>query len=260
MAENIEKANDLVGEDLVFLMKRNRDFLVNRYHKDQVIVVDNLEDVPDMQFIDQDWTTEHYAELGRKIVAKNLADSLKQRYPQHYSAPEWANTLSDEVAAFREATSTPFEKADLNIVHFSNDMEKDYGWHGINTKTNEKAFSGKFSSKAFSGSPYTITFEHPLNQVPDSLRNGVKVSCFYYQTSKNKNAKMVIELRGEDVPLIWNGQNIEFKTEAINEWDKISINQSFNEIDLNKYNILKAYILNEEKDPIYSDDWKITFY
>lgn len=81
LAENVEKANELLGEEILFLMKANRDLLVQRYQDKGVIVVDNLEAVPDLSFTDQDWTTEHYDEKGRHIVAKNVADSLRKLYP-----------------------------------------------------------------------------------------------------------------------------------------------------------------------------------
>ncbi|RPH32516.1 MAG: hypothetical protein EHM93_09165 [Bacteroidales bacterium] len=84
MAENTEKAQELIGDELIFLIKQNRDLLVKRYHRNGVLVVDNLECVPNNQYTDTTWTTEHYAERGRKIVARNVADSLKRFYPNHF--------------------------------------------------------------------------------------------------------------------------------------------------------------------------------
>lgn len=84
MAENMEKAGELVGEDLLFLMNENRELLLNYYQSKGVMVVDNLSLVNDAQFIDQAWTTEHYAEKGRKTVAKHVALGLKSWYPEEY--------------------------------------------------------------------------------------------------------------------------------------------------------------------------------
>jgi hypothetical protein len=84
MAENVEKANELVGQELVFLIRQNHDLLVKRYSRRGVIVVDNLDNVPDEQYIDRTWTTEHYAEEGRKLIARNVADSLRKIYPSQY--------------------------------------------------------------------------------------------------------------------------------------------------------------------------------
>ena len=89
LAENVDKANELVGKDLMFLMKRNRDFLLNRYGRlEGVAVIDNLNLVRDVNFIDQNWTTEHYYEEGRRIVADRVAQTLREFYPNDYQNPD----------------------------------------------------------------------------------------------------------------------------------------------------------------------------
>jgi hypothetical protein len=84
MAENMEKAESLVGEDLIFLMNENRELLFNHYRSKGVMVVDNLSSVEDQLFIDQTWTTEHYAETGRKTIAKRVAGAMKIWYGDEY--------------------------------------------------------------------------------------------------------------------------------------------------------------------------------
>ena len=85
MAENVDKANELVGKDLMLLFKNNHDYLMQRYGSlEGVTVVDNLNLVRDVNFIDQDWTTEHYYEEGRRIVAGHLARALRAFYPDDY--------------------------------------------------------------------------------------------------------------------------------------------------------------------------------
>ena len=85
MAENVDKANELVGKDLMFLMKRNRDYLMQRYDtQEDVTVVDNLNLLRDVNFIDQNWTTEHYYGEGRGIIARHVAQALRQYYPNDY--------------------------------------------------------------------------------------------------------------------------------------------------------------------------------
>ncbi|MDI1354387.1 MAG: hypothetical protein PSX36_05695 [bacterium] len=84
LAENVQYADSLVGKDLVFLMKQNRDFLVKRYQKGNCKVIDNLEVVPGREFIDLEWTTEHYACKGRMTIAKNISDTLKKQFNNKY--------------------------------------------------------------------------------------------------------------------------------------------------------------------------------
>ncbi len=84
MAENVQFADSLVGKELVFLMKQNRDFLVKRYSNATCKVIDNLERVNGNEFIDVEWTTEHYKYRGRMHIAKHLADSLKIQFKNEY--------------------------------------------------------------------------------------------------------------------------------------------------------------------------------
>ena len=51
-------------------------------------MVNNLSLVRDINFIDQDWTTEHYYEEGRRIIADHLALTLRDFYPDDYHNPD----------------------------------------------------------------------------------------------------------------------------------------------------------------------------
>lgn len=84
MSENVQYADSLVGIELVFLMKKNRQFLMERYNKNYCTVVDNLETVKGNEFIDQNWTTEHYTCHGRMRVAKKVAVALKKEFKNNY--------------------------------------------------------------------------------------------------------------------------------------------------------------------------------
>jgi hypothetical protein len=84
MAENVQYADSLVGKELVFLMKQNRDYLVTRYNRNNCRVIDNLELVDGADYIDQKWTTEHYNYKGRMSIAANLARTLKNQFNKQY--------------------------------------------------------------------------------------------------------------------------------------------------------------------------------
>jgi len=78
LADNIEMADELVGDDLVYMMNQNAKLLIDYYESKGVKVIDNFTVVESEQFINQNWTTEHYAEKGRKIIAKNVATGIKE--------------------------------------------------------------------------------------------------------------------------------------------------------------------------------------
>ncbi|MDQ3108277.1 MAG: hypothetical protein M3R17_00135 [Bacteroidota bacterium] len=73
MAENVQHADSLVGDELVYLMRQNRDLLMKRYNKQGVLVVDNLELVNGNNFIEFDVISEHYDQVGRKAIAVHVA-------------------------------------------------------------------------------------------------------------------------------------------------------------------------------------------
>lgn len=86
IAENTEKASRLVGPELILLMNQNAELLIQRYTEKGVQVVNNLNTVEDKEFIDQNWTSEHYAEKGRKQIAFNVAHTLKTFHPSSFKA------------------------------------------------------------------------------------------------------------------------------------------------------------------------------
>lgn len=77
LAENVAQADSLVGKELVFLMKNNRDYLKDRYGKMGAVVIDNLESAGYNDFLDKDWPTEHYNYKGRIAIAKKIVEHLK---------------------------------------------------------------------------------------------------------------------------------------------------------------------------------------
>ncbi|MBR3413434.1 MAG: hypothetical protein IKG81_12175 [Bacteroidales bacterium] len=78
MAEDVEWADSLVGPDLTGLILSNAQLLEQRYSRMGVTVVNNIDAVPDSLFRDRDWTTEHYIQRGRQIIADNVSAVLRQ--------------------------------------------------------------------------------------------------------------------------------------------------------------------------------------
>lgn len=77
LPENIQRAQELVGSDLTGIMKANAQLLMKRYNQKNAKTINNLELVDNKQFIDQNWTSEHYAEKGRKAIAEQLKLGLE---------------------------------------------------------------------------------------------------------------------------------------------------------------------------------------
>jgi len=232
MAENVQMADSLVGKDLLFLMEQNRDLLVDYYQRKGVLVVDNFDAVGDKEFVDRDWTTEHYAEQGRKIVARNVAQSLRNIYPDYYQEVEY---------------STQKKRA------FSHNCDEDNTWTQWHTITREQAFSGKKSSKTGKGDDFGLTFEYGIKNLPDSLKT-VFVEMQIFMQALEHNAQIVLEITGKR-SLTFPVKNS--ATEA-KKWQKVSCRFDLDE-DFYDWDIVKVYLYNPCNTVIYCDDIRVVF-
>lgn len=236
MAENVEKADSLVGKELVYLIKQNRDLLIKRYNKNNVMVVDNLESVSDSEYIDRSWTTEHYAEKGRKIIAKNVALCLSKLYPKNYVEVKYNQTKQSE---------------------FFNSCEGDLPWGQMQTLTSEKSYSGRKSSKTGVKEPYSLTFEYPISNIRDSSEQ-VSINMQIFQNDLNHNASIAIEISGNNMKNLYFALPIKDLSKKNLQWDEINYTYILPE-EFNKRTLIKVYIFNPSNTSIYVDDFKLTF-
>ena len=135
-------------------MNENRDLLVNYYSSKGVTVVDNLTLVGTSDFIDQNWTTEHYNEKGRQAIAKNVASIIRDFHQEEFESHDF-NTVQKSI--------------------FFNNCEGITKWSNEQTITNVDAFSGQMSSKTDNKDEYSITFEYPFGKIPEFKYCAVKL-------------------------------------------------------------------------------------
>ena len=76
LPDNEEQMLELVGPELVELLRRNGDFIEQRYTSMGVTVVNCQGMVADCDFRDRDFPTEHYRQAGRQAVASALATAI----------------------------------------------------------------------------------------------------------------------------------------------------------------------------------------
>jgi hypothetical protein len=242
MAENVEMADSLVGEDLTFLMEENRDLLVERYQRKGVVVVDNLSAVRDREYIDRDWTTEHYAERGRKIIARNVAQSLKTFYPNDYREVPYS---IDSIKSIAKQT-----------IFFNNCDDDSNPWGQRHTITNENAFSGEKSSKTGKGEYYGLTFEYGIKNLPDLLQT-VDVEMQIFQENLDHKAEILLEIWTTDTKYV-SSFPIKDVIKTVNEWQKVSCQFELGET-FYKGNIVKVFLYNTSNTTIYCDDIHVDF-
>lgn len=232
MAENTEKARELVGDKLLFFMNNNARLLEDYYSRKGVIVVNNLNAVEDAQFIDRTWTTEHYAEKGRKTIARNLALALKDLYPGQFKE------VKDAHPAFQ--------------THFENNCEKPLGWKGENTFTDEKSYSGMFSSKMGDSETFSITWSYPLREIPRRLKNHFFISFEACMEKVDKDIKLVVESADPECRY-WKAYGFYPPPSAPHKWQFYSYRIKIPDQIKNSKRV-KIYLYDPHGTPCYIDD------
>jgi len=79
LPENLDKIELMIGAELPFLIKRNRDILKEYYKNKGVILVDNLEALNNNYFY-ENYPTEHYTIKGKEIIANEVAIKMRDYY------------------------------------------------------------------------------------------------------------------------------------------------------------------------------------
>lgn len=238
MAENTEKAEVLTGPELVRIMRENALSLASRYSEMGAIVVNNLESVPDPSYLDRNWTTEHYDEKGRKIVAGNVAGALKKIYPGEYREVIYRDTLKRS--------------------EFFNDCEGSVRWFQMGTCSRENSYSGEYSSKINREDPFSIGFTKPTEMIPEDKLNTVSIDFQYLQPYQGSKAQIVMELLGGESKAVWRNYHISDSNPPAGEW--FNVNFSFNiPEDVKTHKLIKLYVWNPGKEPVFVDDIRIQF-
>lgn len=236
LGENIDRGEELVGPELIKLIKDNRDLLLKRYNNKNCVVVDNLEKIRDRDFIDQRWTTEHYTERARRIIAKQVALALKNIYPDQ------------------------FRDQDFDLIgqhEFYSDCEGHDQWHQIQTLDSTMSYSGKKSSKTNKENPYSLTFEIPVKELKDSIHN-VDISFQLWPQELSDEVKLVIEWSGQYVEQVWNGLDFKHQNLKTKNWN--TVNFSFKlPSGFYRSDKMKIYLLNSTDYNYYMDDIRIIY-
>ena len=235
LAENVETADELVGDELLYLMRQNRDLLVERYQSKGVCVVDNMAEVEALYFTDKDWTTEHYWENGRQIIARNVADSLRGLY-----ASEYVDIKNKERTWF---------------FHDGGTKEK---WSQMRSVNSEQAFSGDLSSKVCDTLPYSITMEWPIQQIPKTNLNSVRVEAMAFISGFSHNAHLVIEANGDDLHY-QTQKSLENYLPRVGDWQEFLIDFNLPK-NISDFETVKVYIHNPSKESVFIDDMDIRFF
>ena len=255
--ENVEKADLLVGEKLTYFMKDNAEKLATYFSNQGVQVINNLELVEDSEFIDQHLTTEHYAEKGRKSVARELALLIKQ-----YHQKEFAETNFLQFA--KNYKPIPIDNYYSFIKNdskwkFYNDFDENILWGSIKRVTTKNSFSGKSSGFAVKGNQYgpCLVVNPDIKQRKKALVISIKGKIFS-ESLNSLEPKIVIEAKTSENK-IWKSFKIVDLIKYENKWCDFAVNYQLPKW-INNSKEIKVYLLNHHEDPVYIDDFEVNFY
>lgn len=236
LAENLDKADELVGDELIYMMTENARILNQYFSRKGVKVINNLSLVENEQFVDQDWTTEHYAEKGRKIIARNVAESIS----------EWHRDDFREVGSDKKYQTEFFNNFDHTAI-----------WGNSNSITGEFAFSGQKSSVTGNGIAFSSGLSYPMEIIPDSLKNAIDIEFMVFQTSLDQEGKAVFEAYGEDFGHYWHGELIKKDVREVDQWQLYR--RTFRIPDsIKDAKLIKVYVHNPSQARIFIDDFRIS--
>jgi hypothetical protein len=142
-------------------------------------------------------------------------------------------------------------------TEFKNDCEGDIKWNQMPSLSLEKAFEGKQSSKILNGQPYSVTFEYPIKNLPDSVKK-VQIEFQLLQSNLANEAKLNIEIYGEQLPFIVNSESLINLTQTLHKWSKVQYQYELPN-NFKKGDYIKVYVFNASNTPIYIDDILIRF-
>jgi hypothetical protein len=236
--EDVARAEALCGAPLAWMMRHNRDLLVNRYRRMGATVVDLLEFLPSSAFIDQNWTTEHYFEEGRRAIADSIAGALRAFHPAAYKAAKWV----------RGAGKT----------YFFNDMEGKTQWSQMHTAVPGRAHSGKLACKVGGKEKFSVTWTADVKNMDTSALDSVDVNLWLYQEGLDHYAGVAVEASGDSTGYLWDTTGLRRYTHVTGEWVQVRMRLPLWP-NTGKAQVVKLYVYNPSEKDIWIDDLGIQF-
>ncbi|MFN8393870.1 MAG: hypothetical protein U0176_04280 [Bacteroidia bacterium] len=204
-----------------------------------VYFVDQLEALPPSDFIDRDRAAEHYFEQGRRGVASNLAQVLKQVFPANYREPV-------EVATARKWA-------------FHNDCEGGEAWGQMQTLDGTHAHSGaKASLTQGPKVQFGVTFSQSVAKMDSTRMDSLAFSCWIWADEDVADAAVAWEAGGERSGYLWDSLQLRGLGAVPGQWSmvkfKVPLWDKFREAE-----VFKTYPYNPSTKAVWFDDIHVEF-
>lgn len=257
LADNVQKAELLVGPELVYFIEENAKILEGYFKNKNIKVVNNLKAVSDSEFRDQNEATVHYAEKGRKIIAHNVANAIKEFYPKQYENVGFKEFLKSyknlELAPYFELFYLENKLRLFNDFEFNQDLARNKLY------TDSISFSGKYCVFTHKNKKYSPVYSLKPDKVNfNELRGVIVKGKFLCQSKVHVETAIIIETitNSPNEKRIWKGIPISSFSVSPNNWSEFEIPFSFPQEIKNALE-LKVYLFNPTEQKVFLDDFEL---
>jgi len=155
-------------------------------------------------------------------------------------------------------TSEPFPN---NSTSFIYDFEINNDLSNTNCITEEKANSGKKSSKVDSLNPYSTTINKKISDIKCSDIKKVYYGAWIYTTEQNTDASLVLSIKDtiNNKDILWIDISLNKSPLTLNKWTYIEKAVNILPEQIKNGHVFNVYIWNRGKSTIYIDDIMIDF-
>lgn len=144
-----------------------------------------------------------------------------------------------------------------NKLVYSSDMEYEK-WMGAQSLVNERAHSGKFSSKVDSNSNYSFGFTEIFKNISDPAPAFANVSVWVNYPVTGIKSTLVVSVDAPDQNFFWFGTELQDSIKVANQWQEIKTLITLPADIKPDYKIV-VYVFSNDKKTFYVDDLKVEF-
>lgn len=201
--------------------------------------VNQLGALPTQDFLEPNWTSEHYFEHGRRTVADRLAQAISPLWPGEMQVPVLQHPLQER--------------------SFFNDCEGQTVWSQMQTLDAGQAHSGRQACRTQGPkAQFGITLAQPLAAIDTMAVDSMRFSCWVYQEAGDHTASIAWEAGGAKTGYLWDSLQLRNFAIPAGQWTKIEFTTALWP-NLAQAEILKVYPYNPSTTAVWFDDIRIIY-
>lgn len=153
-----------------------------------------------------------------------------------------------------------------NEIVITNDLENARGgipgWMNENTiiaMKDSNAHSGVYASVISESFPYSYYYKEMIKNIKNEIPKSVTFSGWVYTTVSNPIFAIICDIKEDTVTYEWKAYPLDKELSETGKWVEFTSSFAFDK-PLNPKQTIALYAWNQNKEPVYIDDLKVTFY